>query len=276
MRLLQERNVRVGLLPQGEEGLVARSRAWEVAAAANGGADPTDEQLHEARAGLVEKACRVLAERPELRTKLIEVRRSYTQVLDETYDLFIDLEADESQLDFPVVYTDARRGTATLRLDEPGRTLEPLFEMSDGRVVEFDDLPRSARQLVAFGALVAAGIPLLLALTAVLATMGLVAIISQVLPMSDAVGALILLIGLAVGVDYTMFYLKREREERAAGRSEEAALEAAAATSGRSVLISGSTVIVAMASSPGPSTTSSPARCSGVTAHTHTQPSDAS
>ena len=57
---------------------------------------------------------------------------------------------------------------------------------------------------------------------------------------------IILLIGLAVGVDYTMFYLKREREERAAGRSEEAALEAAAATSGRSVLISGCTVLVAM------------------------------
>ena len=50
------------------------------------------------------------------------------QVLDEVYDLFIDLEADESQLDFPVIYTDARRGTATARLDEPGRTLEPLFE----------------------------------------------------------------------------------------------------------------------------------------------------
>jgi RND superfamily putative drug exporter len=101
--------------------------------------------------------------------------------------------------------------------------------------------------LVAFGALVAAGIPLLLALTAVLGTMGLVAVFSQLLPMSDAIGAIILLIGLAVGVDYTMFYLKREREERAAGRSEEAALEAAAATSGRSVLISGFTVLVAMA-----------------------------
>ena len=101
--------------------------------------------------------------------------------------------------------------------------------------------------LVAFGALVAAGIPLLLGLTAVLGTMGLVAIISQALPMSDSVSAIILLIGLAVGVDYTMFYLKREREERAAGRSEEAALEAAAATSGRSVLISGFTVLVAMA-----------------------------
>src|ERR671915_57418 len=101
--------------------------------------------------------------------------------------------------------------------------------------------------LVAFGALVAAGIPLLLGLTAVLATLGLVAAISQVLPMSDSVSAIILLIGLAVGVDYSMFYLKREREERAAGRSEEAALEAAAATSGRSVLVSGLTVMVAMA-----------------------------
>src|SRR5215213_5931371 len=101
--------------------------------------------------------------------------------------------------------------------------------------------------LIAFGALVAAGIPLLLALTAVFGTLGLVAGISQVLPMSDSVSAIILLIGLAVGVDYTMFYLKREREERAAGRSEQAALEAAAATSGRSVLISGSTVLVAMA-----------------------------
>jgi len=68
-----------------------------------------------------------------------------------------------------------------------------------------------------------------------------------VLPIDDAVNAVVLLIGLAVGVDYSMFYLKREREERAAGRSERASIEAAAATSGRSVLISGCTVIVAMA-----------------------------
>ncbi len=101
--------------------------------------------------------------------------------------------------------------------------------------------------VVAFGALVAAGIPLLLALTAVFATFGLIAIPSHVFPVAMQAPALVLLIGLAVGVDYSMFYLKREREERAAGRSEQAALEAAAATSGRSVLISGLTVIVAMA-----------------------------
>jgi RND superfamily putative drug exporter len=101
--------------------------------------------------------------------------------------------------------------------------------------------------LVAFGALVAAGIPLLLALTAVGATMGLLAIPSHIWPVDQNTSAVVLLIGLAVGVDYAMFYLKREREERAAGRSERAALEAAAATSGRAVLVSGLTVMVAMA-----------------------------
>jgi uncharacterized membrane protein YdfJ with MMPL/SSD domain len=101
--------------------------------------------------------------------------------------------------------------------------------------------------IVAFGALVAAGIPLLLALTGVIATMGLLAVPSHFWPVDENVSAVVLLIGLAVGVDYSLFYLKREREERAAGRSERAALEAAAATSGRAVLISGLTVMIAMA-----------------------------
>ena len=101
--------------------------------------------------------------------------------------------------------------------------------------------------IVAFGALVAAGIPLLLALSAVAATMGLLALPSRIWPVDENAGAVVLLIGLAVGVDYALFYLKREREERAAGRSEGAALQAAAATSGRAVLVSGLTVMVAMA-----------------------------
>ena len=63
----------------------------------------------------------------------------------------------------------------------------------------------------------------------------------------DSINHVILLIGLAVGVDYALFYLRRVREERAAGRSKEAAIEAAAATSGRAVLVSGVTVMIAMA-----------------------------
>ena len=88
--------------------------------------------------------------------------------------------------------------------------------------------------IVAFGTLVAAGIPLLLALTAVFATFGLIALPSHILPIAQEAPAVVLLVGLAVGVDYAMFYLRREREERASGKSERAALEAAAATSGRS------------------------------------------
>jgi RND superfamily putative drug exporter len=101
--------------------------------------------------------------------------------------------------------------------------------------------------LIAFGALVAAGIPLLLAVTGVVATMGLVGPLSQIAPVEEAINEVILLIGLAVGVDYALFYLRWVREERAAGRTNEAAIEAAAATSGRAVLISGITVMIAMA-----------------------------
>ena len=101
--------------------------------------------------------------------------------------------------------------------------------------------------LLVFGAIVAAGVPLLLGLTAVGGTIGLLALPSHLLPMDKNVSAVVLLVGLAVGVDYSLFYLKREREERAAGKSAHAALAAAAATSGRSVLISGVTVMIAMA-----------------------------
>jgi RND superfamily putative drug exporter len=101
--------------------------------------------------------------------------------------------------------------------------------------------------LLVFGSLVAAFIPLLLALSSVVATIGIVTLISHITPMDQSVAEVILLVGLAVGVDYSLFYLKREREERAAGREHRAALEAAAATSGRAVLVSGITVIAAMA-----------------------------
>ena len=118
----------------------------------------------------------------------------------------------------------------------------------DFKRAEFLSLPITMLILiVAFGALVAAGVPLLLAITAVIGTLGLVGPISQIVPMEESSNSVILLIGLAVGVDYSMFYLRRKMEERDAGRSSEAALEFAAATSGKAVLISGLTVMIAMA-----------------------------
>jgi len=101
--------------------------------------------------------------------------------------------------------------------------------------------------LIAFGAFVAAGVPVLLAFSAVLASVGLSALASHVFHASDATQSVILLMGMAVGVDYSLFYLKREREERAAGHKGHEALYRAAATSGQAVLISGFTVLIAMA-----------------------------
>jgi uncharacterized membrane protein YdfJ with MMPL/SSD domain len=100
--------------------------------------------------------------------------------------------------------------------------------------------------LVAFGAFLAAVLPVGLALTSFLAANGLLALVSHRLALDSSASSVMLLVGLAVGVDYCMFYLRREREERARGRDPETALRIAAATSGRSVLISGLTVVVAM------------------------------
>ena len=117
----------------------------------------------------------------------------------------------------------------------------------DFQQAELTSLPVTLVILVlAFGALVAAGIPLLLGITAVAAALGLTAAFSHVMHVDPAINSVILLIGLAVGVDYSLFYLRREREERARGRTPADALQTAAATSGRAVLVSGLTVIVAM------------------------------
>jgi RND superfamily putative drug exporter len=100
--------------------------------------------------------------------------------------------------------------------------------------------------LLAFGALIAAGIPVLLAATSVAATIGITAPLSHLIHAESTVSSMIVLIGMAVGVDYSLFYLKREREERAAGRSTLDAVEIAAQTSGHSILVSGGAVIASM------------------------------
>ena len=147
---------------------------------------------------------------------------------------------------------DAQRAHPELRIEQFGdasadKALSERFE-EDFRQAEFLSIPITLIILiVTFGALVAAGLPVLLALTSVAAALGLVAIPSQIWPVDEAVSSVILLIGMAVGVDYSLFYMRREREEREKGRSERKALLVAASTSGRAVLISGLTVMIAMA-----------------------------
>ncbi|MFE7070225.1 MMPL family transporter [Streptomyces sp. NPDC057620] len=139
-----------------------------------------------------------------------------------------------------------------LRIEEIGgasmnKTFDDAFG-DDFQQAEFSAVPVALGiLLVAFGALVAALVPVLLAITAIMATMGLMMIVSHVQPMDETSSSVMLLVGLAVGVDYCLFYLRREREERAAGRDPETALRIAAATSGRAIIVSGVTVCVAMA-----------------------------
>jgi RND superfamily putative drug exporter len=101
--------------------------------------------------------------------------------------------------------------------------------------------------LLTFGALFAAGVPLLLALSAVGTAIGLAGLVSHVFPVSDTLNSVVLLIGMAVGVDYSLFYVRRSREERARGASRRESIDIAAATSGRAVVVSGIAVVVAMA-----------------------------
>ncbi|MFF5142327.1 MMPL family transporter [Streptomyces sp. NPDC013157] len=98
--------------------------------------------------------------------------------------------------------------------------------------------------LVVFGSLIAAGIPLLLSATAVIGTFGLLQTVGHFVPVNSAASSIVLLIGMAVGIDYSLFYLRREREERLAGRDTRDALAITARTSGRAVVVSGLTVMV--------------------------------
>ena len=89
----------------------------------------------------------------------------------------------------------------------------------DFQKAEFLSIPITLLILIlAFGALLAAGIPVLLGLTSVFTAFGLTAVSSQFMATGESTQILIMLIGMAVAVDYSLFYLKREREERARGR----------------------------------------------------------
>ncbi len=120
---------------------------------------------------------------------------------------------------------------------------------TDMRRAELTSLPLTVAILVvAFGALAAAGLPVVLAFSAVLAATGLNSLVSHVVPTDQqTLSAIILMIGMAVGIDYSLFYLRRAREERHAGLPPRDALHRAAGTSGQAVLISGATVLIAMA-----------------------------
>jgi RND superfamily putative drug exporter len=153
----------------------------------------------------------------------------------------------------------AQRAVAAVQAAHPGLRIAEAGEASVGRATnntvsadfrhaEVTSVPVTlVLLLIVFGALIAAGIPLLLAGTAVAAAISLLAIPSRWLPIGTTTSSVVLLVGMAVGVDYSLFYLRREREERAAGASQAEALRTAAATSGRAIVVSGLTVMISLA-----------------------------
>ena len=164
-----------------------------------------------------------------------------------------DPETAEDRLGPLLIATaDAQRANPGVRVEQVGGYSigAALNETLDGdfKRAEFLSLPVTLVILiVAFGALIAAGIPVLLALSSVAAALGLSTAASHLVPNGDVTSSVILLIGMAVGVDYSLFYLRREREERAKGRAHLDAVEIAAETSGHAVVVSGFAVIISMA-----------------------------
>src|SRR5499427_6951775 len=153
----------------------------------------------------------------------------------------------------------AQRAVAAVQAAHPGLRIAEAGDASVNRAInnvvsddfrhaEVTSVPITlVLLLVVFGALIAAGIPLLLAGTAVATAISLLAIPSRWLPIGSTTSSVVLLVGMAVGIDYSLFYLRREREERAAGASQAEALRTAAATSGRAIVVCGLTVMISLA-----------------------------
>ncbi|MYS81386.1 MMPL family transporter [Embleya scabrispora] len=151
------------------------------------------------------------------------------------------------------------KATASVRKAHPELRVEEIGDASIGKGIQ-DQIGKDLGQaelfslpvtliilMVAFGAMIAAAVPVLLAISAVGASIGLYGLASAVFPDSGTVASVITMMGMAVGVDYSLFYVKREREERAKGRSRIDAIEIAAATSGHAVVVSAIAVAVSMA-----------------------------
>jgi RND superfamily putative drug exporter len=152
-----------------------------------------------------------------------------------------------------------QRAVAAVAASHPGATLLQAGEASGGHAINQvvnDDLSHAELislpitliiLIVAFGALVAAVVPLLLGLTSVAGALGALGVISHIVPEGQPTASVVVLIGLAVGVDYSLFYIRREREERRAGRDRDAALTAATASVGRAIVVAALTVMVGLA-----------------------------
>jgi RND superfamily putative drug exporter len=222
---------------------------------------PSEDVLITARAGAVDRADAEAAGREVVAgmKRLKEVAAvSGPQWSKDGTAALVDIEVTR-QADDAGDVSALQRVTRAVQADHPGLRVREAGEISVNNAIDDQvgsdlssaegiSLPVTLLlMLLAFGALIAAGIPVVIAATSVAATIGLTAPLSHLVHAESTVSSMIVLIGMAVGVDYSLFYLKREREEREAGRSTVDAVEVAARTSGHSILVSGLAVIASMA-----------------------------
>jgi putative drug exporter of the RND superfamily len=176
--------------------------------------------------------------------------------------LRVDVTLDVEEREAARVVDGLRTRTEAVAKDHPGVVVEETGRASIGQAVEEQrgqDIARAEMitlpitlltLLLMFRSLSLALVPVLLALSAIAASIGLSMVVSHVFPDAGVGMNVILLIGMAVGVDYSLFYLKREREERAragGGLPSTAFVDLAAATSGRAIVLSGVAVAVSSA-----------------------------
>jgi uncharacterized membrane protein YdfJ with MMPL/SSD domain len=160
----------------------------------------------------------------------------------------------DAEDDVPAVYDVVQRLD-----DEPGYTAAITGEWtSDADVNELslDDLKKGELffgapaalviLLLVFGAVVAGFVPLILAIVSILVALALVALLAQVYDLSVFTQNMLIGMGLALGIDYSLFTLSRYREERLQGRDKPGAIATSGATAGRAVLFSGFAFVLAM------------------------------
>jgi RND superfamily putative drug exporter len=128
-----------------------------------------------------------------------------------------------------------------------GTSYEKIIAQDFGKALQYTLILTIVLLILAFGTLVPAFIPLLVALTSIVAAVGITGLLGPLFPVAQESQEIILLIGMAVGVDYCLFVISRYRSERSNGHSPDAALTIALGTSGRAVLFSAMTVMVSMA-----------------------------
>ncbi|MFF4276990.1 MMPL family transporter [Streptomyces sp. NPDC001536] len=159
-----------------------------------------------------------------------------------TYKVESDDLTDASKTDLTKAVEQAR--DAGLTVEVGGSALETEAGQGLGEVLGV--LVAAVVLLITFGSLAAAGLPLLTAILGVCVSLAGITAVSSAFGFSSTVGELAMMLGLAVGIDYSLFVVSRYREERAKGHQPQEAAALAAGTAGSAVVFAGLTVVIAL------------------------------